>query len=248
MAGFELLESRWLLSGTSAASALPRAFIDGTVLRVVAERRGSVIDITTRAAGGEIVVQFAGRGEHTFSRTQVSSIDITGSDRRDRITVRETAGTLALPLTIRARGGHDVVDLDLTPGRVSGGDGNDTLLGSAGEDILIGDGGNDRLFGGAGQDVLVGGSGHDDLRGDAGDDQLFGNRGNDLLDGGTGSDQLDGGSGNNRLVDYAATGEINTFIGGKGRNRIFGTTTDLFEDIDPWYDQLILTPPRPPTA
>ncbi|MFN4242063.1 MAG: calcium-binding protein [Tepidisphaerales bacterium] len=242
----ESLEPRRLLSGGGVGS-LPQAFVSGTVLRVVAERRGSVIEITTRNAGSEVVVTFVGRGEHVFSRSAIGSIDVTGSDRRDRVTVREQGGALGLPMVIRARGGHDLVDLDLTPARVSGGDGNDLLLGSEGEDTLIGDGGNDRLYGGAGHDLLVGGSGHDDLRGDAGDDQLFGNKGNDQLDGGSGSDFLDGGTGHNRLVDYATVGEINTFVGGKGRNRIFGTTTDLFEDIDLWEDVLVLVPPRPAT-
>ncbi|MBX7106841.1 MAG: hypothetical protein K1X57_22385, partial [Gemmataceae bacterium] len=66
---------------------------------------------------------------------------------------------------------------------VTGGSGNDTLIGNGSanvltgndkDDVLIGGGGNDTLDGGAGQDILVGGSGADSLTGGGGDDILIG--------------------------------------------------------------------------
>lgn len=53
-----------------------------------------------------------------------------------------------------------------------GGNGNDTLVGTAGED---------HLYGGSGNDLLFGGSGHDWLQGDRGEDTLTGGTGRDTF-------------------------------------------------------------------
>jgi Ca2+-binding RTX toxin-like protein len=71
-----------------------------------------------------------------------------------------------------------------------GGDGDDTITGSAGHDVIWGDQGNDTLTGSAGNDVLVGGSGSDRLVGSAGHDLLI-------------SDELMGDH-NGGAYDYAA--------------------------------------------
>ena len=86
--------------------------------------------------------------------------------------------------------------------RMTGGRGNDTLIGTALGDALNGRGGNDRI---EGQD------GHDRIRGGAGRDLLFGGNGNDLLlgqgssgdtlRGGDGTDSLDGGAGTDRIFN-----------------------------------------------
>ncbi|MBO9560652.1 MAG: hypothetical protein J7515_18975 [Caulobacter sp.] len=55
------------------------------------------------------------------------------------------------------------------------------------------------ISGGAGDDVLVGTSGSDSLDGGAGNDSLSGGAGLDALRGGTGDDVLDGGTGGERL-------------------------------------------------
>jgi len=64
---------------------------------------------------------------------------------------------------------------------VSGGDGNDTIIGSSFADDLRGDAGNDILNGGAGNDALSGGTGNDNLTGGAGADLLTGGAGNDTF-------------------------------------------------------------------
>lgn len=53
---------------------------------------------------------------------------------------------------------------------LDGGNGDDTLTGSAGRDVLIGGQGKDTLNGGAGDDLIRGGAGHDQLTGGAGHD------------------------------------------------------------------------------
>ena len=72
---------------------------------------------------------------------------------------------------------------------------SNTLSGGDGDDLLVGGFLGDTLDGGADNDILLGGSGNDVLRGGTGIDQLIGDTGSDTLDGGGGSDILSGGAG-----------------------------------------------------
>jgi Ca2+-binding RTX toxin-like protein len=96
----------------------------------------------------------------------------------------------------------DLLDL-VTPVASFGGEGNDSLTGTAAAEDISGLGGDDRIDGGAGDDLLVGGDGLDDLAGGTGNDRLEGGAGADRLDGGLGDDLLLGGDGDDTLV-YAA--------------------------------------------
>jgi Ca2+-binding RTX toxin-like protein len=71
---------------------------------------------------------------------------------------------------------------------VSGGNGDDSIIGTALGDNLQGGAGDDNISGGAGADRLDGGAQNDSLLGGIGDDTLVGGTGNDTLDGGEGSD------------------------------------------------------------
>src|SRR5581483_11467741 len=68
-----------------------------------------------------------------------------------------------------------------------------SLTGGTGDDTLLGGGGADALDGGDGNDVLVGNGGDDTLTGGAGRDFLIGGLGSDELNGGPGQDILLGG-------------------------------------------------------
>jgi Ca2+-binding RTX toxin-like protein len=91
-------------------------------------------------------------------------------------------------------------------GNQTGGNGNDTLTGTAGNDSLNGGNGNDSLIGNAGNDTLIGGNGTDFLVGSAGDDLLNGDNGSDTLTGGLGSDTLTGGNGQDIFVFASGEG------------------------------------------
>ncbi|MDO9434616.1 calcium-binding protein, partial [Hydrogenophaga sp.] len=115
---------------------------------------------------------------------------------------------------------------------LTGGVGNDTIVGYAsddelfgreGSDSLSGEDGNDTLHGGAGGDVLKGGDGHDRLNGGADNDYLQGNAGDDTLHGGTGNDVLIGGT---------HDGYWNTFRGAGSDTYLF----DLGDGQDTVYD------------
>ena len=73
------------------------------------------------------------------------------------------------------------------------------------------------ITGGSGNDTIIGGTLADRLTGGAGNDSLVGNEGNDSLTGGLGADSLDGGADNDSLtIDNA---DINV-IGGLGLDRV----------------------------
>ncbi len=111
---------------------------------------------------------------------------------------------------------------------LSGGNGDDSLIGAGGNDVLKGGLGNDTLGGDDGQDTLNGGDGNDQLSGDGGNDALSGFLGDDTLNGGAGTDSLIGGDGNDSLVggddnDSLIGGlGIDALDGGDGTDRITG--------------------------
>lgn len=72
------------------------------------------------------------------------------------------------------------------PNYASGGQANDTLIGTANDDVLVGFNGDDLLVGLAGNDSLFGGLGDDILIGGAGYNVLTGGAGKDLFTAGTG--------------------------------------------------------------
>ncbi|WP_234387450.1 calcium-binding protein [Paracidovorax avenae] len=66
----------------------------------------------------------------------------------------------------------------------TGGDGNDSIVGTSRSDTIRGEAGDDSLYGGEGNDVILGGSGNDWISGEAGDDVIEGGAGNDNMTGG----------------------------------------------------------------
>jgi hypothetical protein len=78
---------------------------------------------------------------------------------------------------------------------LSGGTGNDRIIGSGGPDVLDGAGGADALIGGGGEDILTGAAGRDRLTGGAAPDALYGGGGRDKLNAGAAKDGCSGGGG-----------------------------------------------------
>lgn len=116
-----------------------------------------------------------------------SSVDVTGDLQ---ITVNNAPMVVvprsAVPdgVAIYARGGDDHVSIRSdVPSVISGGTGNDTLIGGWGPDVINGGPGNDTITGRDGDDLLSGGPGDDDI------------------DGGSGNNVISGGTGTNHVVD-----------------------------------------------
>jgi len=103
----------------------------------------------------------------TIAADQVEAIVALGGDGDDFIDMR-LVNTTFFP---------NLVDGAM---EILGGEGNDTLFGSALADTLFGNEGNDVIYGGEGDDLLFGGIGDDTLNGNNGDDLLVGDEGMDL--------------------------------------------------------------------
>jgi len=71
-----------------------------------------------------------------------------------------------------------------------------TLTGGPGNDVLIGSTGSDKIEGGDDADLIIGLGGDDELNGDDGNDLIFGGGGNDRINGGAKVDILVGNKGN----------------------------------------------------
>lgn len=115
---------------------------------------------------------------------------------------------------------------------VTGGRGNDTIIGNDKDNVLSGGPGDDTIYGGGGDDTIYGGDGNDTIYGGGGNDTIDGGAGNDYLDGGAGDDTLITGSGHNIL------------IGGSGNDKAIVAYRSTYEapdnDIENW---VFLQPP-----
>lgn len=102
------------------------------------------------------------------------------------------------------------------------------VSGGAGNDVVVGEGGNDRIDGGTGKDTLLGGPGNDVVRGQEGSDSLVGGGGADRIYGNGSADTLIGGGGNDRLFggpndgDYVSGGAGNDAAADDDKDTVVG--------------------------
>jgi len=158
------------------AAAPPAIAGDGSPDRVIVNGTGGNDTVTVATMSGATwVTGLAAKVGVFHAETQVDEVTVNGLGGNDVLSGTGLAVTGPL------------VTLD-------GGDGDDTVTGSAGDDVLLGGNGNDRLVGLSGDDLIDAG---------AGDDSVAGGSGDDILNGGDGTDTIDGGLGD----DIAANGE-----------------------------------------
>jgi len=124
-----------------------------------------------------------GTGNDTFSLGSASSVSgtITGGGGTDKLDYSAATADVVVNLTTgqadRTGGVSGFVN-------VTGGSGNDILIGTAAANTLVGGNGNNILLGGGGNDTLTGGTGADILIGGSGADSLSGAGRGDILIGG----------------------------------------------------------------
>jgi hypothetical protein len=134
-------------------------------------------------------------------------------------------GRTAIALDVDLGDANDSADVDLLgPGlvpdegaplrRVSGGDGNDTLAGSAGAHGL-----DNGWIGGL---ALLGGRGDDSIVGRPGEEIIRGGPGADRINPGGGSDAVNGGSGADRVRSVDGSSDNIRCDGGRDRARLDG--------------------------
>ena len=168
---FQALEARRLLSA---------AVEDGRLHIVGTERDDRIVVETGTAQGdyppsaGPLVFIVTINGVETrIDGSAVKSLFIEGLGGDDKIVYGRGYENTAFV--------HIIGPLD-PDALISGGNGDDTILGGGEEDVLVGGRGDDLLHGRSGNDRLEGGEGHDTLRGDAGSDDLRGGNGHDGAD------------------------------------------------------------------
>jgi Ca2+-binding RTX toxin-like protein len=176
------------------------AVFHGGILTVTGDNRDNTLTVSRDVAGKLLVnggtVAISGGSPTVTNTTLIQMLGLAGND-----TLLVDGANGAMP-----------------PANLSGGDGNDTLTGSAsadvldggaGDDVLNGGDGNDTLIGGPGNDILNGGRGVDTMSGGDGDDQFVWNPGdaNDVIEGDAGKDTLlFNGANVSEIIDLSANG------------------------------------------
>jgi Ca2+-binding RTX toxin-like protein len=124
-----------------------------TALEVALGNDGAADDVFAHGSDGNDVATVGGGGGSATLTGLAATLTVTGAEVPDD------------RLAVSLLGGDDSVDAsglaaDGIAFRSEGGDGADTLIGSAGADVLRGEAGDDRLRGGPGVDDLDGGAGN----------------------------------------------------------------------------------------
>lgn len=199
------------------------AFDSNTGALTIAATQAS--DIAVRSVDNDLQITINGVVDNSLgsiTAASVKSISLEGSAGDDRI---DLSGVTAVEFTnltgttVQGGDGNDTIIGSALDDRLIGGAGDDSILAGAGNDLLNGSFGNDTLFGEAGVDLIFGGSGLDILDGGADSDILKGQKDNDLLTGGAGNDTLEGGSGDDTLAGNQGNDSL---IGGGGNDSLSG--------------------------
>ncbi len=135
-----------------------------------------------------------GSADFSFARAEITTISVDGGNGDDVVRIDEGNGVFT----------------DTIATTISGGNGDDNLVGGAGAVTLRGGNGKDILAGGPGAEMLVGGNGTDSIDGNGGSDVALMGNGNDTFvwDPGEGSDIVEGQNGaDTMLFNGAAAAE-----------------------------------------
>lgn len=201
--------SNWLAGGQDDDLYLVAASSDG---EYITEASGEGQDTIDASAATDTVRVSIESGSYASSSGALS-LQLSGEFEKlllgsgdDQL---ELADGVLQPLSVEAGSGEDRISyqdwsssvvVDLASGAATGlaglsgfehavgGQGNDTLTGSAAGNELDGQAGADSMAGGDGNDTLLGGSGNDSLKGEAGNDLLQPQDGSDAVSGGPGND------------------------------------------------------------
>ncbi len=186
----------------------------GPVTQQYSVSASDVTDFSYDGAGGEITMNLSsgdsiGIGNGASAQMSVDTVNFADGTSMDMSQLLGQFGA-----TIQASDdGATLNGLYRYSNWMTGGLGNDVLVGGNLSDTLDGGAGDDVLYGGAGDDTLIGGLGNDVLNGEDGNNTLDGGAGNDLLNGGSGNDILTGGLGNDVLSGGAGNDTYNFTLG-----------------------------------
>ena len=245
------LKTRQLVRRPAPVSALSERLEDRTMLSVTAlwlngelsVRSDSGDSIAIETDGNlEVLVRVNGLEDTSvpqIAASEVRSIIVEGGDLANVIDLRGVDATAFSyadavtgdPMSVLVRGHNGNDTIYGSPGfgdTISGGDGNDFIVGREGDDQIDGDDGDDQIYGNDGNDTIDGGDGKDLIFGldgrdviDGGDgaDTLSGGDDDDVVSGGDYADQISGNAGDDTLNGESGT---DTLRGGSGNDSIRG--------------------------
>ena len=218
-------------AGSSVAAVSPTAGAGEKALNVTLNQH-ETINIVSQG-GSNFITNLTGAELKTLNISGSKSLTInaiasaTGLSKIDASGITSTSA--GLTINTNASGTASVI---------TGGAGNDSLLGGSKADTISGGTGDDTISGAAGADVITGGDGDDSITGGSGIDNLSGGSGNDTFvlgttasdfTGATTAETVDGGEGNDSLSfgDAAYTILAAELAGIKSvENLVFGATTN----------------------
>ncbi|MDA0809310.1 MAG: CAP domain-containing protein [Planctomycetota bacterium] len=167
-----------------------------------------VVVIQDDGVAGNGVSQVIIDGVVSVFSLPATTIVINGGDLADSISVTSLDSSFTGEIVINGNAGNDSIDVSAVSlaTTLTGGLGDDLLIGGAAADFLNGGSGDDTAAGNAGNDTINGGSGRDSLDGGEGDDTVSGQGSSgDVLTGGSGNDRVDGGAGVDTIFETADT-------------------------------------------
>ena len=150
---------------------------------------------------------------------------LRSAERRELVVRRALVILIVLGIVLLVGSGVALAEV------ITGGPGDNKLIGTNRPDLIDGQGGNDKVFG-QGGDSVFGAKGDDDLlggkdlrfypRNEPGSDRLYGQQGDDRMDGDRGADRLYGGPGDDQMQDGEDRGGPREFLsGGSGDDAHF---------------------------
>jgi len=197
---------------------------------------GGSSTVTAIAATNAFTLTNSGTGAHTITtlgagtaitvtHTGSAALNIgTISDGYDTLSIDASGASGAVVITTNS--GSSTAN---NPNTITGGTGNDKLVGGASANTLTGNNGDDTLVGAASADVLSGGDGADTLFGAAGNDTLTTGEGADTVTGEAGNDSID-------LTETTSAADVLVYTSAvgssteSGASRVAGTDNDLGAD------------------
>jgi Ca2+-binding RTX toxin-like protein len=193
------------------------AVFNGGILTVTGDNHDNAISVSRDAAGLILVnggvVTVTGGVPTVGNTTQIQIFGLAGNDT---LLVDDSNGPMP-------------------PALLNGGDGDDSLTGSAADDVLDGGAGNDILNGRDGNDTLLGGPGDDILNGGRGTDTMSGGDGDDqfIWNPGDGSDVIEGDAGNDTMLFNGANIAETVDLSANGqRLRFFRNVANITMDCN----------------
>ncbi len=198
---------------------------DGTI-RVTGTSGNDNIYFTTEYYWGTALLNGIGR---SYFPEDIGRFAANGGAGNDVIG-GEWLGTIRAAQFSGGDGNDSIVGTDKSDTLV-GNAGSDTIMGDAGADLIRGNGGRDHLYGGGGNDRVYGGDGGDWIYGQVGNDQLFGEGGLDRIYGDDGGqDTLHGGGGDDVLVTRDSTKDF--LFGDSGRDSADADRDDVLSGVE----------------